>query len=294
VREDLVSRRVRWPQDAAVLDRLVGDAWLASRPRASLHPADVVWRACLRDPDELRLFSTGAGEAVGLVELDSKDSSCDIAVRPGHGEILERELFTWAEEEGRRRGDGDTFTVGCFDGNDGRARLLETLGYEPSDDFYPHFLRPLDDIPEPEVPESYVVRPLRDADLAARVELGRLAFGRTALTVGKLRAARAGPGYDPELDLLAVDDRGEPAAFALCWAHRRTGLGQFEPLGCHPDHRRRGLARAVIAEGLRRLRDRGALEALVETGSDNAGACALYEACGFQVVGEDRDWIKPF
>jgi mycothiol synthase len=283
---------MRWPGDAEALLRLLGDGWRVGRPRVSLHPADLVWRQCLRASRDLRIWETSAGEAVGLVELDAADSSCDIAVRPDLVEPLERELFSWAEEEARRRGSGETFTVGCFDGNEPRAALLRELGFESTEDFYPHFLRPLDRVPEVRPVEGYAIRPLRDDELEERVELGRLASGQTSLTPEKLAALRRGPGYDPEFDLVAVDGAGRLAAFTLCWLDAENGLGQLEPVGCHPEHRRRGLARAAIEEGLRRMRERGAREVLVVTGGGNAGARALYESIGFDEVGRDRDWVK--
>jgi ribosomal protein S18 acetylase RimI-like enzyme len=56
--------------------------------------------------------------------------------------------------------------------------------------------------------------------------------------------------------------------------------GVFEPVCTHPDHQRRGLARALMLEGMRRLRDLGTLTACVDTG-DMEPANALYRVCGF-------------
>jgi len=287
------TRPVRWPEDAAAIHRLLAAGWRAGRPETSLHPGDLYWRAGLRDLADLQVWEDGSGEIVGFVELDSKDSSCDIAVAPGRAAALELELFAWAETAARRRGDGRTFIVGCFDGNEERAARLRSLGFEPTDDFYPHHLHPLDGpLPSASRRDGDVVRPLREDELAARVELGGAAFGSTALTVEKLRRIRTGPGYDPDLDLVAVDGAGALAAFALFWFDPHERLGQLEPLGCHPDHQRRGLARTLIEEGLRRLRDRGTREALVVTGGKNAATRSLYEECGFRPVAEDRDWSK--
>jgi GNAT superfamily N-acetyltransferase len=56
--------------------------------------------------------------------------------------------------------------------------------------------------------------------------------------------------------------------------------GLFEPVCTHPEHRGRGLALAVMREGLRRLRGLGAIDASVETG-DMGPANVLYEAVRF-------------
>jgi N-acetylglutamate synthase-like GNAT family acetyltransferase len=56
--------------------------------------------------------------------------------------------------------------------------------------------------------------------------------------------------------------------------------GIFEPVCTHPDHQRKGLARALMAEGLLRLRALGAVDVTVDTG-DMAAANAFYTAMGF-------------
>ena len=132
-----------------------------------------------------------------------------------------------------------------------------------------------------------------DREVVDRVALGGAAFGRTALSVPRYQALRAGPGYDASLDVVAVDARGRLAAFCLAWHDPITRTGELEPIGCHPDHRRRGLARAVIQEALARLRERNADQVVVYTGCANRGARALYEALGFRVIGEDYDYAKP-
>jgi predicted GNAT family acetyltransferase len=82
-------------------------------------------------------------------------------------------------------------------------------------------------------------------------------------------------------------------AFALVWFDAANGAGLFEPVGCHPDHRRRGLATALLCEGLRRLRDLGATHALVANRVGNEAAGALYESVGFAPDGRSRTWRKP-
>lgn len=65
-------------------------------------------------------------------------------------------------------------------------------------------------------------------------------------------------------------------------------------VGTHPDHRRLGLARATLAEALRRARDAGAHDAYLGVDAQNQNrAFALYEDLGFRTVAGATTWRKP-
>ncbi len=61
----------------------------------------------------------------------------------------------------------------------------------------------------------------------------------------------------------AVAPNGEYAAFCTIWFDDVTRSAYFEPVGTAPQHQRRGLGKAVMCEGLRRLKRMGATLALV-------------------------------
>lgn len=71
------------------------------------------------------------------------------------------------------------------------------------------------------------------------------------------------PLYRRDMDIIAVANDGEFAAFCTVWFDDKALVGAFEPVGTSPEHQRRGLARAVMTEGLHRLRDLGARYAFV-------------------------------
>jgi ribosomal-protein-alanine N-acetyltransferase len=56
-------------------------------------------------------------------------------------------------------------------------------------------------------------------------------------------------------------------------------------LAVHPSHRRRGIARRLLSEGLAQARTLGAELAWLEVRPSNAPARALYESFGFKEVG---------
>jgi mycothiol synthase len=111
----------------------------------------------------------------------------------------------------------------------------------------------------------------------------------SALTAGQVSTSLAGP----ELCLLALAPDGDPAA--VVWSaverhqedSRRQPVGLVSVVGTVPDHRRRGLARALTTEALRRLREKGAASASLYVDADNpTRAYDLYRALGFEVAFE--------
>jgi GNAT superfamily N-acetyltransferase len=106
------------------------------------------------------------------------------------------------------------------------------------------------------------------------------------------RNVQRAPLYRRDLDLVAVAETGEHAAFCTVWFDDVTRTAVFEPVGTAPEHQRRGLGRAVMAEGLRRAQRLGATQALV--GSYGAAAHALYEAMGFTTFELLERWEKTW
>lgn len=65
-----------------------------------------------------------------------------------------------------------------------------------------------------------------------------------------------------------------------------TGEMHIMNLAVLPDCRRRGIARGLLQEGLRRARAQGAEVAWLEVRPSNEAALALYASFGFQKVGQ--------
>ena len=71
--------------------------------------------------------------------------------------------------------------------------------------------------------------------------------------------------------------------------------GLLDSVATHPDHRRRGLARAAILRSLELLRAEGATSAYLGVDTDNHNrASALYKSCGFRKVSGSAAYRKPF
>jgi len=106
------------------------------------------------------------------------------------------------------------------------------------------------------------------------------------------RNVQRAPLYRRDLDLVAVAPNGDLVACCTLWFDDVTRTAAFAPVGVHPAHRHRGLARALLTEGLRRARDLGATLCTVETSCAAADAC--YASIGFTDYDLRKQWRKQW
>lgn len=147
---------------------------------------------------------------------------------------------------------------------------------------------------------GYTLRALGDGlELLERCYASGLAFHENDLQTafdnradpGWYRNIQTAPLYRRDLDLVAVSPEGEIAAFCTVWFDDVTRLGVFEPVATVPAHQRRGLGRALLIEGQRRLQRMGARVAMVGGFSDAArGLYASVSDPGPDLV--LQPWIK--
>ena len=96
-----------------------------------------------------------------------------------------------------------------------------------------------------------------------------------------------------DIDLIAVNSEGVIGSYAVCQIDPVTKIGEFDPLGTRTRYRRRGLAAAVINEGLRAMRGKGMEIAVVRTQADAVPAVKLYESVGFEIADKLYTYVKP-
>jgi ribosomal protein S18 acetylase RimI-like enzyme len=99
--------------------------------------------------------------------------------------------------------------------------------------------------------------------------------------------------YDPALDLAVESEDGEVAGYALFWLDPVTEVGLVEPMRVEDAFQRRGLARALLTEGLDRLAERGARR--LKVGYSTEIARSLYVGAGFRPTSTDTSyrWTRP-
>jgi predicted N-acetyltransferase YhbS len=76
--------------------------------------------------------------------------------------------------------------------------------------------------------------------------------------------------------------------FCIAWWDEHNRIAMLEPVGTVPEHRRKGLARAVVLEAIRRVAALGVEKVFV--GSDQE----FYLSLGFELKYARHDWEKEF
>ena len=85
-------------------------------------------------------------------------------------------------------------------------------------------------------------------------------------------------------DLVVLNQNGTVVSFAAFDLYKKILIGEFDPIGTLPGYQRKGLAKAVILDGLRRMKKSGMKKALVRTHVDVIPAIKTYESIGFKQV----------
>ena len=255
------------------------------------------WRSADKDPRAVYMAQLWFDDERPVAWAWPVDDQVDIAVHPDYPHLNEAAL-AWAEEEYRRRlGElpEKPMRAWSFTGDAARTAVLTARGYQRINDGQVLFTQSISTLASPPLlPPDYRFDHVRgEADVARRVAVQRAAFESEFMTEGIARTVQASPTYRPELDLVIVAPDESYAAFALIWLDDANRVGVFEPLGVAAGHWRRGLGRALMAEGVRRLAERGAQTACVQTGFDNQRAQALYLAAGFVERDRNYAWIRP-
>jgi mycothiol synthase len=265
--------------------------------------------ACHLDPREhIRLWFDG-DLLVGYAML-GEDPSYDWQVLPEYTwRGIEDEAMAWAEARlaGLCKRDpqhwGGNLVSGARQDDVKRIAFLEQHGFRPGGEFSEvNMLCRLDGpIREIALPAGCQVRAFTEiaagdcrAKISNRAEAHREVWH--PWTVGNVSDDDYAyfmtlPGYQRDLDLVAVAPDGVIAAYVNGWIDPLNKIGDFGPVGARPAYRRQGLTRAVLLECLRRMQRRGMKRVSVSTGVSNTPAIRLYESVGFRIVNQYLEYV---
>lgn len=176
-------------------------------------------------------------------------------------------------------------------GDEGEKRLLlESSGFVLMQDIHNWYMaRTLDGaLPEPALPEGFMVRPLTDEEID--VEMYERIYGFPPVRRSYRLALLRDPDYHHQVAVAPGS-----AFVAYCelsinrreWALGGRCVGWIDYVGTHRDFRQRGLGKAMVCVGLRQLRLWGADIALLTTLNSNTPAQKTFLASGFSYSERD-------
>lgn len=268
------------------------------------------------DPTQDLVIAEVAGQAVAatLVERVVRDESpmydMEGFVLP---EFRRRGLGTallgWTLDRIRQRaavedpGANVTVEAGAEDQELGHRALLAGARFESVRHFFLMRRPSLDDVPDAPLPLGLQVRPVtsdqRRPIIAAEFEAFRDHWGSREMTEEAVQTTLKMAELDTDLWVVAWD--GDQIAGAVenwIWTEENQQLGVtrgwLERISVRRPWRRRGLARALTAASLIRLREAGMQEAMLGVDSENPnGALGLYEGLGFEIHSRSAAYRRP-
>lgn len=185
--------------------------------------------------------------------------------------------------------------------NQGRHEILGRRGFQrverPEEREYQHRCNLDEPLPTPPQVPGYTIRALGDGlELLERCYASGLGFHEDDIHTARenrddpswYRHIQKAPLYRRDLDMVAVAADGSIGSFANLWFDDVSRTAYIEPVATVPAHRRKGLGKAVILAGLRRLQEMGCKVAFVGGYSEEANR--LY----FSVMGPDYDLNEPW
>jgi ribosomal protein S18 acetylase RimI-like enzyme len=280
-------------------------------PDGNLHVVDLPYRLCSWSfdyPENIRLWANEYDQLLAWAVLQIPFWTVDYACQPESQRELQPQILKWADEQAHRivgtASGHPAWFVAVLASQTGRIRDLEEVGFisqaNVGEDSWTqvlmeHAMR----IPaEARLADGFHLRPLQgESEVEAYVELHQTVFETRNMTLEWRSRTLQQPEYIPDLDLVLVAPNGQLAAFCVCWLAKGPNgelSGQIEPLGVHPGFRRLGLGQAILSEGLRRLRSRGARQIYVQTDKDRNAAFNLYESSGFHVIQDILMYRKDY
>jgi mycothiol synthase len=291
------SRSYTGPSDLQSMIRLAESLRLKGQ---KVYPTSADLYEELDDPDvqiTVRLWENEHWNLVGFAYINRYQNLVDVFDTSIFNQDSENQMMDWIVTAARQRNQKRRVTLAldasCAENDLQRLVFLERQGFVRKTDSSLLLARSLlDPLPAVLLPSGYSIRPVGGmAEIEAYVSLHRAAFGTDIMTLSYRQSIMNSPSYIPEIDLVAVAPDASLAAFCMCQIfpddNPRAGgqkEGWTDPVGTHPVHRNKGLAKALIITGMRALKDRGIDTALLGTSSTNDAMQRVAERIGFRSV----------
>ncbi|MFC3893531.1 GNAT family N-acetyltransferase [Lentzea rhizosphaerae] len=265
--------------------------------------------AKLEEPSRNQILVVRDGNVVGYSTIrwwQERDDTW-LYLHRGHllpehrGQGIGSVMLSWAEERIRRlveqHGTARTAVIGANAAawEQDAAALLLAAGYRRVFSLVELELRDLQQLPEP------------GTELPAGIRTGPIGTSHHHAAWSTVVNSYANTSWTPKWTFQEFVDTADPACWRAAWngqdlvgvalcsirRHDRA-VGEVEELSVRADHRRLGIGRVLLLDGLRSLREHGATTARLFTGTANPHrSYDLYESVGFRRQNEYVRYRKP-
>ncbi len=224
-----------------------------------------------------------SGRINGFVLYLQTENNPEFQIRPELYETtITNEMITWTIDRAKELG-LKNIEVSCLDKDVLKHRFLIKNGFTKFDD--PFVCMEMDHIkiPKYELPKEYSFATISELPQLTRItgdENSNEEYKRMLLS----------NKYKDDLGIRVCYRNREIVSGCICWYDDIDNCGLFEPVGTKQEHRRKGLAFAVMAKTLENLTRYGADKVYIHTGKDNISAIKLYEKLGFRITNLDHGY----
>jgi len=245
-----------------------------------------------------RLWEEVEGASPRIVGIANPESKFVyfIQIHPDYS-YLEGELIDWIIEHSKStKPENEVFKVSivALEDNPMRESALQMRGFERGPIYGILRVRPINDpIPDYILPEGYRIRSVNPEDFEEIAAGIRKVFGHGEWFTGRtLENTAKASFYVEDLDLVVVAPDGSIVSFCTFRVDPESRITELEPMGTLPDYRRKGLAKALLAEGFRRLKTYNPTLLYIGGAADTPEANRLYTVTGFNERYDYYYWYK--
>jgi GNAT superfamily N-acetyltransferase len=289
-------RAYHYDEDIDIARRFLGDIFNRSKKHNALVPSRLEnerhgpcgSEEIREDDSKIRIWESMDENVASIAALTILEPNGYfwINVHPNHEDLV-RKLIPAIEEQRKqmRKNDEEELKIGTPVPVDFKSliNILQEFEYEDGGVCEHNQIWPID-TPAPvfQTPEGYIVRHVKlPEDFEPYSEAVNTVFSHCGMTEKLAMLYTEAGFYHDELDLVAETQDGSFASFVTVRIDPLTNMAELEPVGTHPDHRGKGLAKAVCAEGIRRVQKYDPACIVILGAASTEAAANLYKSLGF-------------
>ncbi len=235
----------------------------------------------------VHLWRTDTGELVACVIRGTNFTNVQVSY---DHRFMEDEIFEWAETNLLEKKPVVTMV---YDWDVERQALLTERGYHNEGAIEDVRIYDLERDHSPGIlPPGYRFTSLAEyRNIEEFVELVNSVWS-VSLDKSWFRGKSSAPGYSLDRKLLVLSPEGRLAAYSLFWLYADYRAAEIDPIGTHPDHRQRGLARALVLASFKRMRESGMRFAYIASETNDPVVSHLYASLQPIETYQGYKWVR--